>query len=371
MEESAFWTLYDIISPNMTLGNKKRKRGATPNGDISKDTRLAMALRYFAGGDPYDIGQSHGVHSYEVKSSVWDVVDAVHATASLNIHFPEDHQQQLEIAEGFKRKSVIDLDNCVGAIDGILVWIHKPSKKDMKDNGFGEMKCFCGRKKKYGLNMQGTCDSRGRFLDVEIGFPGASSDFFAFTHSKLREKVGAPGFLYPGLCLFGDNAYVNTRYMITPWRGVSGGAKDAFNFFHSSLRINVECCFGMLIHRFGILRKPIPMNITIKKTTALTLALCKLHNFCITQADQIAQPYERDIANISNRGGIDLPMIDDNETWRYDHVGGCDRLNSLLDGGQHMEDHSREDRRVCRYTEHLPADVMLAKIEEHGYQRPI
>lgn len=159
--------------------------------------------------------------------------------------------------------------------------------------------------------------------------------------------------------------------MITPWRGVSCGAKDAFNFFHSSLRINVECSFGMLVHRFGILRKPIPMNITIKKTTALVLALCKLHNFCITQADQIAQPYERDNANISNGGGINLPRIDDNETWRYDHVGGCDRLNSLLDGGQHMEDHSRESRRSCRYTEHLPADIMLAKIEDHGYQRPI
>ena len=52
-----------------------RKRGATPNGDIASTSRLSMAIRWFAGGDPADIFQVHGVHYLEVYKSVWLVVD--------------------------------------------------------------------------------------------------------------------------------------------------------------------------------------------------------------------------------------------------------------------------------------------------------
>ncbi len=55
------------------------------------------------------------------------------------------------------------------------------------------------------------------FLDVEIKFPGAVSDFYAFDESTLKKKVETEGFLRPGLCLFGDNAYMNTPYMCIPW----------------------------------------------------------------------------------------------------------------------------------------------------------
>ncbi len=71
----------------------------------------------------------------------------------------------------------------------MLVWIHKPTKRDIQSQGFGEMKCFCGRKKKGGLNMQAICDSIGRFLDVDIAFPGATLDFFPFQNSLINKKL--------------------------------------------------------------------------------------------------------------------------------------------------------------------------------------
>ncbi|EJK74238.1 hypothetical protein THAOC_04094 [Thalassiosira oceanica] len=74
-------------------------------------------------------------------------------------------------------------------------------------------------------------------------------------------------------CLFGDNAYVQSPYMVVPWRKVGAGAKDAYNFYQSQVRINIECAFGMLVHRWGMLRKPIPNNITVLRTTRLVLAL--------------------------------------------------------------------------------------------------
>ena len=54
--------------------------------------------------------------------------------------------------------------------------------------------------------------------------------------------------LAPGLCIYGDAAYGNNMYMTVPFKNVSMGPKDAFNFYHSQIRINIECAFGMLVH---------------------------------------------------------------------------------------------------------------------------
>jgi DDE superfamily endonuclease len=116
-------------------------------------------------------------------------------------------------------------------------------------------------------------------MDVYIGHPGATSDFLSFMTSPLRQRLEEPNFLHPELCIFGDNAYVNNNYMVTPYRSVAAGDKDAFKYYQFQLRICIECAFGMLCHRFGISRKPIPQKISIAKTTALVMACCKLHNF--------------------------------------------------------------------------------------------
>ena len=52
--------------------------------------------------------------------------------------------------------------------------------------------------------------------------------------------------------------------MTTPFKSVSAGYKDAFDFYHSQIRINIECAFGMLVNRWAVLRTPIPINVSIK-----------------------------------------------------------------------------------------------------------
>jgi DDE superfamily endonuclease len=171
----------------------------------------------------------------------------------------------------------------------------------------GEIKFFCGRKKKLGLNMQGVCDAKRRFLDVYIGHPGSTSDFLSFQTSPLHHQLEQPKFLHPDLHLFGDNAYVNTNYTVTQSKSVSDGPKDAFNFYKSQLRICIECAFGMLCHHFAILRKPIPQKAIIGKTTSLVMACCKLHNYCINNNDStVTVPREGDMLNIVLEGGISL-----------------------------------------------------------------
>ncbi len=70
--------------------------------------------------------------------------------------------------------------------------------------------------------------------DISIGKnPGSTSDFFAFEQSNLKSMVEKKeGFLRPGYCLFGDNAYVNSPYMCVPYHNVAAGSnEDNFNFF--------------------------------------------------------------------------------------------------------------------------------------------
>ena len=375
MDKEAFWLLLNIVSPHMPETGENKEIGGVPNGPITHGSRLSMALRYFAGGDPLDIAEVHGVNEDEPLKSVWVVVDAIHASSQLDIKFPETYTAQAKCVKGFKSKSSINIDCCLGAIDGMLVWMNKPTISDQASIGFGPSKFFCGRKMKYGLNMMGVCDSMRRFIWVEINMPGAASDFYAFDQSSLKKKLEREGFLRPGYCLFGDNAYVNAPYMCTPWRIVSGGPKDAMNFFHSSLRICIECAFGILVHRWGILRKPMPSNISVQKISSLVLALCKLHNFCIENTTVgVECPEDSDILNIAVQGGLFLPRMDNSRqyVWECDTniYSQSDRLNELLDGGAHMDDHSRNERRRYRADRDLPCYRILDYFEEQALERP-
>eukprot|EP00970_Alexandrium_tamarense_P017966 scaffold12964_cov117-Alexandrium_tamarense.AAC.1 len=74
--------------------------------------------------------------------------------------------------------------------------------------------------------------------------------------------------------------------MVTPYPNTSRGARDNYNYFHSQLRIRIECAFGMFVQRWGMLRTAIPCNVSVPKTISLVLALAKLHNFCLSQDEQ-------------------------------------------------------------------------------------
>ncbi len=359
-------------SPGGRRPKKKRKCRHYPNGIICTSTRLSAAIRYFAGGDPIDIALVHGISHSAVFVSVWIVVNAVHANPKFNISYPTDHEAQLEIARGFQTKSAAGFWNCAGAIDGLLIWIQKPSPQDCTLSGCGAKQFFCGRKKKFGLNLQGVCDARGYFLDVSIGHPGSTSDYLAFITSPLWYLLETVGFLHPDLCLYGDNAYVSTPYMAVPFKNVSSGPEDGYNYYQSQTRINIECAFGMLVHRWGILRKPMPLGISLAKTTALVYCLCKLHNFCIDREGAPASdPTCQDEAHISMLGGIPLEHSD---------VGI--RPTELIGGGHTSSDDgtNRDFRRRSQRTtmsqmnaraEDLPQKKLLEHVIKEQLTRPV
>ena len=338
MDEVHFWKLYNMLKPHNR--NKKRKRskqGSTPNGEIPFTLRLSIAIRYFAGGSPCDLMSSHGVGYADVYRSIWLVVDTINMCPNLSISFPTRTKQRV-FAREFEKKSSVGFHNCIGCIDGILIWTNKPSKVYLTKAKLGCKKFFCGRKKRYGLNMQAVCDSKRRFIDIDISHPASTSDYLAFGTSPICKELEKPGFLVEGLCLYGDNAYVNAPYMVTPFKAVSSGPKDGFNFYQSQLRINIECAFGMLVNRWAILRSPLPLNISLCKTTSLVRSLCCLHNWLIDEKHENLPPSTaRDRFSSMMRGGdlTNQSIIGNNRV----------RMNRSLDGGEHYDDMSYEQRR--------------------------
>ena len=268
MDKVAFDKLNKILET--FTGPKKRTSCDLSNDGIPAATKLSVALRFFAGGDPLDIMITHGISHPSVYKCVWSVVDAVNSSKCLDIKFPSTHEEQLAIADGFRKKSAANLDSCVGAIDGMLLWTTKIRLDECDAMHVGQGKFHCGRKGKYGLCFQGTCDHNRRFIDVYIGHPGSTADLLAYSVSPLKTLLEKEDFLAPGLALFGDNAYMNSSNMVTPFKNCAVGSdEDNFNFYQSQLRINIECAFGMFTQRWGILRKPLNASMGIPKIIAL------------------------------------------------------------------------------------------------------
>jgi len=74
--------------------------------------------------------------------------------------------------------------------------------------------------------------------------------------------------------------------LATLYPNVSSSSKDDYNFFHSQIRIRVECAFEIHVLRWGIFRSAIPCNIIIVRTIALVSCLARLHKYCIDEVER-------------------------------------------------------------------------------------
>ena len=220
-------------------GRKVGAAGTPPpvrNGPISSSSRLGIAIRYFSGGDPVDMMVNYGIGFTDVFVSVWSVVMAINRCPEFYILYPQSHEEQMKIADDFRNVSSVGFDICAGAIDGMLIWTQMPTEEDAGDE-MGRKSFLCGRKGKFGLNMQAVSDVRGRIIDISVKCGGASSDCLAFEASRLYCRLGRD-LLASGLVLFGDNAYLNSAFMATPFTNCGSGSKDDYNFFHSQVSVN-------------------------------------------------------------------------------------------------------------------------------------
>jgi len=159
MTLDSFWRLHSILLPhirtaaNATSGYERKggRNGGNyslppiPNGPITSSICLGAALRYFAGGSAYDI-----ICVFAISLSV--------NCSDFDISYPETIEEQRSKAAGFESASAPGIRNCAGAIDGILIWMLKPSLEEAKKTGVDQKRYLCGRKHKFGLNCQAVSD---------------------------------------------------------------------------------------------------------------------------------------------------------------------------------------------------------------------
>ena len=364
MDEPTFWKLHSLIEQDL-VGPIRTQPGGTPNGAIATELKLSVALRYLAGGDPLDIMISHGISHSAVYESIWLVVDAINHCDELKIRFPSTEEEQQRTALGFRNRSTAKFSNCVGAIDGMLVWITKPNITTMEETKIGAGKFYCGRKKKYGLSLQAVCDSNRRFLDIYVGHPASASDLLVFTQSPLRKSLEdeSKPLLFPQFVIYGDAAYVNNNYMVSPFRNAQSKTdEDDFNYYQSQVRICIECAFGMLTQRWAILRKPMPAILGIRKTTAIVGCVCRLHNYCIDSQQKLEPLIRRDRAKIATGSHI-LEDLEEDSIPR-----------DLLGGGNHFDDISRYARQQLEVDatpdRRTPREQLVDQMIELDLHRP-
>lgn len=158
----------------------------------------------------------------------------------------DDDDAMSKVSRGFSQRSDGVFIGAIGALDGWLVMILKPS---YHRDGILNPSSFFLRKGFYALNIQVIVDDKKRVLWISYSTRGPSHDSSAF--SLLIEKSME---LYnKRLFIIGDSAYSLRSFLITPYDMVYRGTKeDDFNFFHSSARIKVVCAFGEIDLRWGI-----------------------------------------------------------------------------------------------------------------------
>lgn len=81
---------------------------------------------------------NYNISHPEVMKSVWFVVEAVNRMNEFSIQYPLDSNIQQRIAHEFAAVSGVGFSNCVCSIDGLLLWIEKPSDKEVKRSGLGQ-----------------------------------------------------------------------------------------------------------------------------------------------------------------------------------------------------------------------------------------
>lgn len=160
-----------------------------------------------------------------------------------------------------------------------MVKIRKPSRdNDNVRNVAG----YFSRKGFYAVNCQVIVDKKKRILWRSIKCRGGEHDSNAFKKTKLYEQLvnDYQTFIQNGFYLIGDSAYALASFLLKPFDGATPYSdEDSFNFFLSSSRIYVECCFGEIDGRWGILWKPLAFS--LGRNLAVIDAVMRLHNFIV------------------------------------------------------------------------------------------
>jgi hypothetical protein len=276
MSYASFVKLCTWINPFLTVDNKM-SRIRTGKGPISMEIALHCLLRWLSGGSYLDIRLSAGISKASFYRVVYECATAILQAEQLQYSFPSSNDELNQDCSDFKAISSNGvIDGCVACLDGMLLQIQTPTAAET-----GHVKLyFSGHYQTYGINVQAACDAHCRFVFASLAAPGGTNDIVAFRKTSLLQKITS---LPIGKYVIGDNAYVCSENLLTPFSGQQRleSAKDSYNFYLSQLRIRIEMTFGRSVNKWGLFKRP--LQIRLKNVGIVFMCATRLHNFCINE----------------------------------------------------------------------------------------
>ena len=279
MHHPSFVKLCSLIHPLVSVDPVMSKI-RTGKGPITTEIALHCLLRWLGGGSYLDIRLCAGISISSFYNCIYRCIEAILLCDALSYSLPTTVNEIEEAANGFKALSTHGvIDGCVACMDGLLLSIQTPARDET-----GNVKAyFSGHYQAYGMNLQAAWDSQCRFVFAALAAPGGVNDIMAYRKTGLHIYCQN---LPTGKYIIGDNAYVCSEHVLTPFSGDErkNKQKDAFNFYLSQLRIRIEMTFGLLVNKWRIFKRPLQMK--VKNVGRVFLCATRLHNFC---RDEVAK----------------------------------------------------------------------------------
>jgi DDE superfamily endonuclease len=245
MSLETYANLLSLLKLDLTRDMRMATRSS--GGRVDPDVRLALTIRMLSGASYLDMMMLFRVAS----STIYDVFHGTIASiirriAMPGLSFQQNELQNLALSFTNSRQPSNPLYGCVAALDGICIEVQKPL--DM----YGPREFYC-RKGMYAIPAQALVDANYKFLYLSAKCAGSTPDGIAWASSTLGLRLCREA-LPAGYWIAGDAAYPCRNAIITPWTAGQlldddfAVSRDAFNFYHSSLRMHVEQAFGMHVH---------------------------------------------------------------------------------------------------------------------------
>ena len=244
------------------------------------------------GGRTQKTANAFGVASCTVSYIVKRVTEAISSHMKQFVKVPDSEIAVKEVVAKFYEKH--GFPQCISAVDGTHIPITHP-KENLMD--------YINREGFFSLHVHVSLDYMYCFFDVNIKWSGSVHGARVFANSSITEllrngtiprypKVIVDGEKAVPISLLGDPAYQLLPNLLNEFaKGGSTEKEQFFGYRLSSARAVVECAFGRLNARFGILRRAI--DIGLQNLPNIILACFVLHNFCELAGDHINEELSR------------------------------------------------------------------------------
>ena len=264
------------------IGHDIAKEDTNARKALEPGLKLPVTMRFLATGDSYH-SLSYGF--LVGPNTICDFLSPV--CEAILPHFPNecmetpDTQREWRKIESVFRKKW-NLPHCLGAIDGKHVAVWCPPKTGSE---------YFNYKSYYSIVLMAVVDGNYRFLNINVGAKGSTSDGGVFQHIDFTQDMEGglldipPAEALPGgdpnkpvpYFFVADEAFPLKTWIMKPVpRRNLTQAEAIYNYRISRARRDVENAFGILAARFRCLLRP--MNIRPEKAISVVIVCCVLHN---------------------------------------------------------------------------------------------